>query len=197
MIKINLLPYRIARRKENIRRQVSVFFGLVVLALTCMLYAWISLSREIAALEKDVKAAKAELLTYQVTIRKAKEHQKTIERVKNKMEVIKKLEAERSGPVRILDAMTQCVVAKRMWLKSMAEEKGSLTIKGIAVDNATIARFMNNLEKSVYFTAVDLESSKQTLIDNKLKFKEFLINCTPINSDVSNRGTQSAAKGVK
>jgi len=91
MIKINLLPYRIARKKENIRRQVSIFFGLVVLALTCMLYAWISLSIEIAALDKDVKAAKAELLTYQETIRKAKEHQKTIERVKNKMEVIKKL----------------------------------------------------------------------------------------------------------
>ena len=62
MIKINLLPYRIARKKENIRRQVSIFFGLVVLALTCMLYAWISLSREIAALDKDVKAAKAEQL---------------------------------------------------------------------------------------------------------------------------------------
>ena len=74
MIKINLLPYRTARKKENIRRQVSIFFGLVVLTLTCLLYAWISLSREIAALDKDVKAAKAELLTYQETIRKAQEH---------------------------------------------------------------------------------------------------------------------------
>lgn len=197
MIKINLLPYRTARKKENIRRQVSIFFGLVVLALTCMLYAWISLSREIAALDKDVKAAKAELLTYQETIRKAKEHQKTIERVKNKMGVIKKLEAGRTGPVRILDAMTQCVVVKRMWLKSIADEKGALAIKGIAVDNATIARFMNNLEKSIYFTAVDLESSKQTLIDNNLKFKEFLINCIPINPDMPEGGTQLPAKGVK
>jgi type IV pilus assembly protein PilN len=197
MIKINLLPYRIARKKENIRRQVSIFFGLVVLALTCILYAWISLSREIAALDKDVNVAKAELLTYQETIRKAKEHKKTIERVKNKMQVIKKLEAERTGPVRIMDAMTQCVVAKRMWLKSIAEEKGSLAIKGIAVDNATVARFMNNLEKSVYFTAVDLQSSKQTSINNNLKFKEFLINCTPVNPDFPEGGTQPADKGAK
>jgi type IV pilus assembly protein PilN len=33
MIRINLLPFRAARKRENIRRQISVYIGIVILTL--------------------------------------------------------------------------------------------------------------------------------------------------------------------
>lgn len=189
MIKINLLPFRTARKKENIRRQVSIFMGLVMVAFLAMYYISDLQHRRIAMIERNIRAAKAEIATYQEAIRKAEEHENTLARIKKKMLVIKKLEAGRAGPVKIMDAMTRCIVAKRMWLKSMANEKESLSIKGVAVDNATIARFMKNLENSEYFTEIELESSKQVSVtggDNKFKFKAFVINCKTVNPDMPN-----------
>lgn len=174
-----------------------IFLLSVGLMLTVMLYFGISMSRKVVALDSYIKATKAELIPYQKIIRKAEEHRKTLKRVKKKMQVIKELEARRTGPVKIMDAMTQCVVPKeilpkRMWLKSMADEKGSLNIKGVAVDNPTIAQFMRNLEETGCFSAVYLRSSKQVKVANGLKFKEFLIACKPANPN-----TQPAAKGAK
>ncbi|MBW2645850.1 MAG: PilN domain-containing protein [Deltaproteobacteria bacterium] len=197
MIKINLLPFRTARKKENIRRQVSIFLGLVVLVLSALLFVWDSMSRKIGTLNTDIKTVKAELATYEETIRKVKEYKKKLKTVNTKKGVIKKLELERSGPIRIMDAMTQCVVRNRMWLKSMEDKEGFLNIKGVSVDNATIARFMKNLDKSKYFGNVDLTSSKQVKIDKKLKFKEFVVKCKTVNPDLVNVSIQSASKGVK
>ncbi len=197
MIKINLLPFRTARKKENIRRQVSIFLGLVVLVLSALLFVWDSMSGELKTLNTDIKTVKAELATHAETIRKVEEYKKKLTIVRTKKGVIQKLELERSGPIRIMDAMTQCVVRTRMWLKSMEDKEGVLNIQGVAVDNATIARFMKNLDKSKYFSNVDLTSSKQVKIDKKLKFKEFLVKCRAVNPDLANVSIQAASKGVK
>jgi type IV pilus assembly protein PilN len=197
MIKINLLPFRTARKKENIRQQVSIFLGLVVLVLSALLFVWNAMSRNIETLNTDIKTVKAELATHEETIRKVEEYKKKLKVVNTKKGVIQKLELERSGPIRIMDAMTQCVVRNRMWLESMEDKDGTLNIQGVAVDNATIARFMKNLDTSKYFKNVDLTSSKQVKIDNKLKFKQFLVNCIAVNPDLANVSIQTASKGVK
>ncbi len=197
MIRINLLPFRTARKKENVRQQVSIFLGLVVLVLCILLFVWNSMSGKIETLNTDIKTVKAELATLAETIRKVEEYKKKLKIVNTKKGVIQKLELERSGPIRIMDAMTQCVVRNRMWLKSMEDKEGSLNIKGVAVDNATIARFMKSLDKSKYFSNVDLTSSKQVKIDKKLKFKEFLVKCRTVNPDLAHVSMQAASKGTK
>ncbi len=194
MIKINLLPFRSARKKENIRRQVSIFVGLVGLVLSAMAYYGFLWSREIATLEEKVNVVEAETDIHHVTIRKVKKYEKKLDVVKTKRGVIQKLELGRSGPVKIMDAMTQCVVRNRMWLKSMEDKEGALNIKGVAVDNATIAQFMKNLGKSKFFSDVNLNSSKQVEIDKNLKFKKFIISCKALNPDMPDISTQAAAK---
>ena len=44
MIRINLLPVRAARNKENIRWQISVFFLLIFFALMVMTYLTVGLT---------------------------------------------------------------------------------------------------------------------------------------------------------
>jgi len=47
MIKINLLPFRAARKQANIRRQVSIYFLSVVCLMTLMIYLFLSLGQQV------------------------------------------------------------------------------------------------------------------------------------------------------
>jgi type IV pilus assembly protein PilN len=78
MIRINLLPFRAARKKENIRKQISIYILSVVCLVTLMGYLFIDLSREIKALEADKAAKKKELATYAETTKKIKEIKRKI-----------------------------------------------------------------------------------------------------------------------
>ena len=51
MIRINLLPFRAARKKENIRRQVSIFLLSLVFLLIILFYYNSSLSSQIDGLK--------------------------------------------------------------------------------------------------------------------------------------------------
>ena len=135
MIKINLLPFRTARKKENIRQQVMIFLLSVVLALTLMCGYGTMLSGDIAGLESNIEMASSELVTYQQVIRRVKEYENTLRQLRQKNSAIKELELGRAGPVTTLDAMTQCIVPQMMWLTSMSEKDGFLNINGIAVDS--------------------------------------------------------------
>jgi type IV pilus assembly protein PilN len=65
MIRINLLPFRAARKKENIRRQLMVY-GLSVLLLFCIMgYTFFYLTSTLSGLKEDQKRIEDELKTYE------------------------------------------------------------------------------------------------------------------------------------
>jgi type IV pilus assembly protein PilN len=192
MIRINLLPVRAARKKENIRRQVSVFFLSILFTVSLMGYYVISMNRKISDLTGKIEATQTELKRYQAIEERVKTIKSQLEALQKKNDVITRLEANRSGPVRFMDALTNVVIADRMWLASLEEKKGELKLGGVATDNKTIADFMTRLEDSPCFKGVDLISSKQIIHkqgNNKQhkKFKKFSITCK-----VSNKGPETS-----
>jgi type IV pilus assembly protein PilN len=76
-----------------------------------------------------------------------------------------------------MDALTSLVVAQKMWLTSLSETGGIMTLNGVAVDNKTIADFMRRLEGSPYFDRINLVSSIQVAMGEGRKFNGFNINC--------------------
>ncbi len=178
MIKINLLPIRAARKKENIRRQVSMYFLCVALGLCVMVYLAISMSSKISQLNQDIESADKDLKKYQAIVQRVTRMKKELQKLREKMDIIVKLDANRTGPVQMMDGLTSVVVPDKMWITSLDEKRGSLKLAGVATDNKTIADFMTYLEESPYFARVDLISSKQ--VDMKKqgsKFKKFQITC--------------------
>jgi len=117
------------------------------------------------------------------------EIKKKLEKLEAKSNIIVMLEADRGGPVRIMDALTSLVVAEKMWLTSLTETGKKMDLAGVAMDNKTIADFMTRLEKSPYFKVVDLISSKQIKLEKDKKFKQFTITCR-----LSPRGPKKEAK---
>ena len=176
MIKINLLPFRAARKKENIRRQVSIFMlSLAFLLIVLFYYNW-SLGSKISGLNANINQTKAELKKYNKINKEIASIKKKLSNLKKKMAVMDTLEANRFEPTRLLDVMTQVIVPKRKWFTSLESKKNTVKINGIALDNKTVADFMVRLEQSGLFREVDLKTLKQRKVQ-KSNFKSFQINC--------------------
>jgi len=178
MIRINLLPFRAARKKENIRRQISVFVLSVVCLALLMGFVFLNLSRNVAALETDMSSKKKELATYAETTKKIEELKKKIAEVRAKLNVIKELESKKTGPVLLLDELSMAVPKEKLWLTDLNEKNGILTLKGTAMDNDTVALFMTNLENAKHVVSVDLQTAKlNNLPKYKLNVVDFVLIC--------------------
>ena len=176
MIRINLLPFRAARKKENVRRQISIFFLSVFLIAVAMLYYNSILAHQQADLEQSVASIQTEIKKYDKANREIAALKKKLEILEKKTTVIEDLTLGREEAVRLLDVMTRLVVDKRMWLTSFSASGTGINLSGTALDNKTIADFMTRLEDSPRFTSVRLKSSQQQKVKD-LNLKKFDISC--------------------
>jgi len=176
MIRINLLPFRAARKKENIRRQISVFFLSVFLMLAVLIYYNIYLGGRIKTLKKSVTVTENDLKKYQAITQQIEDIKKKLAILEKKTEVIRKLETDRFEPVQILEAMTDKVIAKRMWFTSFDDRPQDIRVTGIALDNKTVADFMTRLEGSGWFSAVKLNTLEKQVVQGS-NLKKFSIAC--------------------
>jgi type IV pilus assembly protein PilN len=178
MIRINLLPFRAARKKENIRRQISIYVLSVAGVLLLMVYLFIMLNGTLSGLKEKEQSLQAELKTYEATIRRIAELEKKIKEIRSKLDVIKELERNKTGPVHLLDEIAMAVPKEKLWLTSLKESRGSLTLTGTAMDNETVALFMTNLEQSEYVSNVELQSTRlRSLPQYKLNVSDFSLEC--------------------
>ncbi len=177
MIRINLLPFRAARKKENIRRQVSIFLLSFIFAALVIFYYNGKLNGKIHELNTRIDSTKTQVAGYDKINREITNIKKKLEILKKKTDVIKNLESNRMEPVRLLDTMTEMVIPKRMWFTSLEAKEMIVVIKGIALDNKTVADFMTRLEGSKLFASVDLKTLKQQKIEKDINLKGFEITC--------------------
>lgn len=148
MIRINLLPFRAARKKENVRRQISIFLLLLALTLILVFYTNYSLNEKIDDLQKKVELAKIEVKKYKKITAQINELKQKLEILAKQKNVIVELELNRKEPLRLLETMTEEIVPKRMWFTSLDYRNNLVSVSGIAIDEKTIADFMTNLENA-------------------------------------------------
>jgi type IV pilus assembly protein PilN len=177
MIRINLLPFRAARKKENIRRQISVFLLSFLLVTVAIIYYNMKLNSKMLDMNTRTEKITKELSKYTKINNEIKLIKKKSELVTKKTNVIKNLELSSEDAVRLLDAMTNMVIEKRMWL-TMLETKGkTVNLNGVALDNKTVADFMTRLEDSKLFKKVKLETTKKQVFKKTINLKTFEITC--------------------
>jgi type IV pilus assembly protein PilN len=148
----------------------------LVFLLIIFCYYNFSLSNKVDSLNANIKNTKTELAKYNKINDEIAQIKKKLNNLKKKMAVMKTLEANRFEPTRLLDAMTQVVVPKRMWFTNLESRGDKVNIKGIALDNKTVADFMVRLEDCGLFKQVDLKTLKRTNTQSA-KLKSFAISC--------------------
>lgn len=192
MIRINLLPFRATRKQENIKHQVVIFLLSFVLTLSILFFVHFQFGRKVHALQTDIENKQTLLAAYQAKADEAKELDEYLEKVKERMDEIGKLQGDRSGPVHLLDDLTKWVVPKRMWITNLENSHGKLTIQGIAIDNKTVATFLRRLEDSGQFAEVRLLAVQKKLdaTEAMQKLKDFDIVCLKPGAEDEEGGEQ-------
>lgn len=175
MIQINLLPVRQIRARLKTRNEVAIYLASVLVLFLCIsLVALNSISdlKEVKSVNKVLSVKKA---SYQPILNEIEKLKKNKKEQETKLEVIKKLKTGSKIAVHVMDEIVKVTPSNRLWLTSLNLSGNSLKIAGIALDNATIAQFMNKIEASDYFSEPTLVSSSQTVVAGA-KLKTFALN---------------------
>ena len=190
MIKINLLPVRQIRRRRETRRHVAIY-GITVAFVGAVLIAWMFIvDGKINSMKKEVAKLQQKKASFQPLLNEIDKLKKDKQNLETKLGVIDSLKEGTQITVRVLDEVAARIPINRIWLKDFKYQTGRLSVKGIALDNATIANYMNSMNASDFFSNADLESSSQTIIAEK-KLQSFSINFVVITPEV---GQQMAKK---
>jgi type IV pilus assembly protein PilN len=159
MLRINLLPVRQIKKRATAKKQL---FGMLLLFLCVgVLLAAVGLFQvqKIDGLKTDIASLKKEKKSYAPTLAKIANYKKQIEELTRKTEIIKKLKKDSSLTVRVLDEVAKRVDNERVWLSSLQQQGSSLRLSGVALDNQTVAQFMDTLKASPYVKGVSLTNS--------------------------------------
>ena len=201
MIRINLLPFRAARKKENIRKQVSVFFLCLLFVIIVLGWVHFYLGSKQTRLTTNVTDTKKELALYKKKNEEIKEIRQKLQDLEMRQQVIQDLEKQRFEPVHILDELTGKIVAERMWLTRLDIDSNQMDVDGIALDNNTVANFIDNLEtisklnepQSHLYEKVRLNKLQQEEIRN-LNMKKFEITALKVIKPVETPDEQKGKR---
>jgi type IV pilus assembly protein PilN len=158
MIRINLLPVRISKKKVAGRQQLLL---LALVAVLGIIVNWLwssSRAGELAAREAKLKRTRDDIAQLERIIGEVKDIKAQQAALKEKLDVLEKLKAGRSGPVRLLDQLAQ-VIPKRLELRKMDEKAGQVAFEGSAATIDDVSTFMSALKGTPYFAGVELKKT--------------------------------------
>lgn len=187
MVRINLLPIRAIKKRETIRQTLSVGILSLVLYSLLLTYLHISISKTVSSLEKDVaklREANERLKAAVGEVIKLKEKTSILN---ERLQVIASLETGRDSPLRLLEELSKNIPEK-VWLNNFNKKSTQVELAGIALDNQTLAGFLEKLKISPYFKGVELIIAKkasgsdlnlkETGDLSHLNLRSFVITCT-------------------
>ena len=176
MLKINLLPVRQLKKRAKAKKQLFGMFFLFLLVLVALGITGALQAQKISDNEADIAALQKEKDSYTPTLKKIEKLKQDKEELVRKTEIIKKLKTDSSLTVRTLDEVANRVDNQRMWLDSLHQQDASLRLSGVALDNQTIAQFMDNLKESPIVQDVTLTNSSLKVVSGR-NLKSFELNC--------------------
>jgi type IV pilus assembly protein PilN len=190
MLRINLLPIRQLKKRAKARNQIII--SITLLGFICLILGAVGFLQinKIKNIETSITKLRAEIQTYAPILAEMKRLEQAKIEYDKKTSIIKQLQRDSATTVRILDEVAKNVDSKRMWLKSLKQQGTSLSLTGIALDNRTIAQFMNALKESPYISGVNLSNSSLAKVSGR-DLKSFALACS---ITVPQENTQEATK---
>ena len=133
------------------------------------------LSEELENLQAEWKAVQASLrTTTDLRVRNGSEAEleelrRETKRMQDKQQVLMTLQAQKSGPMHLMDEIAKATPDK-LQLLELEDRKGQIRLVGIASTAPEIAEFAHRLEQSPFFEEVYIHSTEQTeVLDAKVK----------------------------
>ncbi len=174
MIQINLLPVRQIKKRQQLYSQTGMFLASLLALLALLGMATVAMSNKVTETKDELTALNKKKESFQIIIKEIEQLKQDKATLDSKLEVIKQLKRGSQLPIRVLDALATLTPSERLWLTNLQQSPDKLQISGVALDNATIAQYMNQLAESPYFAAANLGSTQMTTVAGQ-KLKSFTL----------------------
>ena len=175
MIRINLLPGpkgRQAKPQYDVRAQVLLGAGVIVIALAGCWWYSASLDSELEAQQEEKTAREKQVAQLKEQVKQVQDFEQRKKLLEDKNRVIDQLEQSRLGPVKVLDHVSQSLEPLKVWLTRLGVSSDSVEVEGRALTNDDVVEFVNNLRRTDYFTNINLQESKAA-VENKINVYQF------------------------
>ncbi|MFA5913694.1 MAG: PilN domain-containing protein [Burkholderiales bacterium] len=174
MIRVNLLPWREARRKAN-NLQFFILMGMVAgLAASIVLLVHGYYATRISTQTERNRFLKDENAKLDKEIEEIKKLKEEIQALLSRKQVIETLQADRAQTVYLLEQLVR-QTPDGVYLKSVKQTGSKVNLTGYAQSNARVSTLMRNLEASPYLENPDLVEIKVANVNNK-RLSEFIMN---------------------
>ena len=174
MIRINLLPVRVSKKKAAGRQQILLLGLLVVLAIIAN-WVWASSrANDLASRESKLRRTRDEITQLDRIIGEVKDIKAQQAALKEKLDTLDKLKAGRSGPVKLLDKLAQ-IIPPRMEIRKMDEKNGTIVFDGSGATIDDVSAFMTALKQTTYFSRVELKRTT-AVTRSGMRIVDFTVN---------------------
>jgi len=196
VIRVNLLPHREEKRKAR-RHQFYALAGLMfLLAGVIWLLGYTLISSLINSQEEKNVFLKKEIVELDKQIDEIKKIKEQTNALLARKQVIESLQANRAETVYLFNELARQVPAG-IYLRSIKQAGGKVTLNGYAQSSARVSTLMRNLDESPLLERPDLVEVKAVTVD-KRRLNEFTLNVffTRQTAEDSKRPTTAAAGSV-
>jgi type IV pilus assembly protein PilN len=178
MIKINLLgrtKLKAAKTKKisvaSNQTLMAVMAIAVVLMSVGIVYFWQRiLVQQDEELSRQIMLAKKEKARQEGMLRENEVFEKRRKLLETRINVIESLKKNQSGPVQVLDLLSDCIQrSDGVWLKDLAQKGNLITVNGTAMGSPdAVADLITNLTRVGNFKNVNLVNLQE--LDSKYSF---------------------------
>ncbi len=172
MIRINLLPYRLAQRHRNLNTILIAWATTFVIGLILLFGIDLLVLDTIETLTDTQKKQAQTIQELNEKLGEVKDINDRKALALTRLEIINRLSNEQTVPIHLLDELTK-TIPEQVWLTKIETQKNVLTLNGLATSSAVVADFMRQLALSPFFADVELSKvAQQELKEQKEKEKK-------------------------
>jgi type IV pilus assembly protein PilN len=159
MVRINLLPVRVSKKKEAGKQQLVLFLLVLVGGVIGNFLYHQHRANALEAVERDLKKTKDDIAELDKVIQDVDKIKAEEAMLKRKLETLERLRKGRTGPVRMLAELGENT-PRRLWLRKLDEKGGQVTFTGSAASIDDVSEFIRKLKGSKYFEGVELKKTE-------------------------------------
>ena len=197
MIRINLLPHREVRRKDQQLKFFSTLGGVVGIGAVIWGVVHFALEERLDVQKSRNKYLDEEIAKLDKQIDEIKKLREQIASLLARKKVVEALQANRSEVVYLLDQMVR-QLPDGVFLKSIKQTGNKVTISGFTQSQARVSTLMRNLESSPHLENPGLIEIKAVQQGNQ-RINEFTmtinVSRTKTEDDTKKPAAKPAAKG--
>lgn len=198
MIKINLLPVRESQKKEKLREQVVVLIASAIFVIVGCGAAYTTIQTKISAKNEEITEQTSVVEQLKKQIGEVEKVKKLQAELQSKLDILSKLKENKTGPAHMLDELS-VATPEKLWIESFDNVAGVVTLSGLGVNEEVVATFLQQLESSMYYMNVELQSLEQATIDgHKLqRFKVAAKEESPLKKVDDNKSVDKKSDPAK